>query len=456
MKHLHILISLILLINLNLLSATNLDINTIPISNTAISDLNEPAIFDLVITNNQDSDNFEIYSLVGVDIEPDSFTINSQQTKTIRISAMPQKALLSKKGFFTFEYIIKDSEEDIQKKTLTLNVADLESSFDITFANINPNSNTIQVSIKNRISKDFKNLNLEFSSAFFEQKETLTLESLEIKEIEIQLDKEKIKPLEAGSYLTNTKIKYQDKSATKEAMINFLEKEDLYSSESSSGLIKKRQEIIRHNVGNVKKSVSIRIEKNLITALFTNFNIEPTKSGFKGFGRYYIWEKELVSNEELKIISTTNWFYPVFIFLLIFGIIYLSKKSSTNHLTLNKNVSFVKTKGGQFALKVTLRIKAKNHITKIRLIDKLPPLVKLYERFGAIPPNEIDLTNHRLSWEIDSLNKGEERVFSYIIYSKIGVIGRFELPSARAVYERDGKLKDTNSNRAFYINEKRN
>jgi hypothetical protein len=451
-----LLLTLLTLLIIQPVQAIDLNINTIPISNTAIRDLKEPAVFDLVIENNEDSGEFEIYSLVGVDITPDTFSINSNAIRTIRILVMPQKALLSKNGFLTFEYLIKDSNDKIQKKTLTINIADLESSFDITFNNVNPNSETLQASIKNKVSKDFNNLELEFSSAFFEHKETLNLNAFEIKEINIPLDKEKIKPLNAGSYLTNTKIKFTDKTANKEAMLNFLEQENLDSKESFSGIIKRRHEITKHNVGNVKKSVTIKIEKNLISALFTNFNVNPTKSQFNRFSRQYIWEKELVSNEELKVISTTNWFYPIFLIILIIFLIFLAKKYSINHLILNKNVSFVKTTGGQFALKVTLRIKAKKHIEKIRLIDKLPHLVKLYERFGAIPPDEIDLNNHRLSWQIDSLNQGEERVFSYIIYSKIGVVGRFELPSARAVYERDGKLRQTDSNKAFYINDPKN
>ena len=51
------------------------------------------------------------------------------------------------------------------------------------------------------------------------------------------------------------------------------------------------------------------------------------------------------------------------------------------------------------------------------------------------------------------MNKGEERIFTYIIYSKIGVVGKFELPSARAIYEKEGKVKKTESNRSFFINE---
>jgi hypothetical protein len=86
-------------------------------------------------------------------------------------------------------------------------------------------------------------------------------------------------------------------------------------------------------------------------------------------------------------------------------------------------------------------------------VDKIPLIVNLYERYGAIAPDKVDTVNKRLEWNIDMLNAGEERIFSYIIYSRIGVVGRFELPSARALYERDGEVKDVLSNRAFFINE---
>ena len=45
------------------------------------------------------------------------------------------------------------------------------------------------------------------------------------------------------------------------------------------------------------------------------------------------------------------------------------------------------------------------------------------------------------------------RVFTYIIYSKIGVVGKFELPEAKVIYEKGGKVKETTSNKSFYVNE---
>ena len=141
------------------------------------------------------------------------------------------------------------------------------------------------------------------------------------------------------------------------------------------------------------------------------------------------------------------------IIILIIGLFIIIKKSIEKDVSLRKHVSFVKTRGGEFALKVSIRIKAKKFIERINIIDKLPPLVKLYERYGTFTPDKVDLNNRRLEWNIPTLNSGEERVFTYIIYSKIGIVGRFELPSAKVIYEKEGKVKETTSNRSFFINE---
>ena len=207
------------------------------------------------------------------------------------------------------------------------------------------------------------------------------------------------------------------------------------------------------NVGNVVKTVEITAEKNIFPYLFTTFNINPKETKRTGSKINYLWKKELIPNDELKVIIKTNWFYPIIIILFIIGLFLLIRRYVESDLILRKKVSFVKTRGGEFALKITLKAKAKKFIERISVIDKLPPLVELYERYGAIAPDKVDLKNKRMEWNIESLNKDEERIFTYIIYSKIGIVGRFELPCAKAIYEKEGKIKEVESNRSFFINE---
>jgi len=446
----------IILLNTVVISAINLEVSSKPISNSYIIDLDEPAVYELTIKNLGEKDNFEIYSLVGIDITHDPLiTIRANQTKTIRIELSPQSSLKTNRIPFTFEYKISDSKNDIQKETLSMNILDLKSVFLITPEPINPSSEKMLLSIKNNIIFNFSEISINTTSAFFEQQNTISLQPNELKAIEIEIDKERLKFLDAGTFLMNSKITANGITTNIESQIKFLEQEGIETIESKEGSIARRAETIKKNTGNVKKLVTITTERNILSYLFTTTNIPPTKTETTGFVKTYTWEKELNPNEELKVIVKTNWFYPlIIIIIIIFGTV-LIRKSIYSNLELIKRVTFVKTKGGEFALKITIIAKAKKSIENISIIDRLPRLVKLYNKFGIIPPDKIDLENRKLEWKIDSLNKDETRIFTYIIYSKIGVVGRFELPEAKAIYEHEGEIKEASSNRSFYVNEPR-
>ena len=46
----------------------------------------------------------------------------------------------------------------------------------------------------------------------------------------------------------------------------------------------------------------------------------------------------------------------------------------------------------------------------------------------------------------ENLNAGEERVLSYIMYSKLAIFGEFKLKPAKGIYEKDEKIYETKSN----------
>jgi len=444
----------VLLLSMGLVSAIDLDVSAKPIQNSAIMDLDEPAVFELTIRNLGESDEFEIYSLIGIDISPESaFAIGAGETRKIQIKAMPQGPISSKKGFLTFEYKIKNSQSELQAERLTINIIELGDALSVTSENINPESEKVVVEVKNKISYDFEDLKIKINSVFFDFEESFSLDGLETKEFEIELDNEKLKTLVAGPYLLNSLVEVKDVSTNIESMINFLQQEGIKSSEISEGFFIKRTEIIKTNVGNVVEAVEINAQKNIFSYLFTTFNIVPGEVERDGFRMNYVWRKEIVPNEELKVIIKTNWFYPIIIVLFIIVLFWLIRKSVETNLILRKKVSFVKTRGGEFALRISLIAKAKKFIERICVVDKLPPLVNLYERYGAIAPDKVDLKNRRMEWNIESLNKGEERIFSYIIYSKIGIVGRFELPIATATCDIDGMKEVIASNRAFFVAE---
>ena len=137
------------------------------------------------------------------------------------------------------------------------------------------------------------------------------------------------------------------------------------------------------------------------------------------------------------------------------AIVVLVRKYTGTSLVLRKRVSFVRAKGGEFALKVSIAAQAKKHIDRVNLVDRLPPLVSLHEKFLGEQPTRADEKNRRVEWNFESMQPGEIRIVSYIIYSKVGVFGKFELPTATAIFEKEGNIHEVESNKAFFISEQR-
>ena len=79
-------------------------------------------------------------------------------------------------------------------------------------------------------------------------------------------------------------------------------------------------------------------------------------------------------------------------------------------------------------------------------------MTKLYDKFDH-KANKVDGATGKLLWHINHLNKGEERIFSYIVYSKMQTVGRFELPQAMATFDHEGKKHEIFSNKAFFVSE---
>ena len=123
---------------------------------------------------------------------------------------------------------------------------------------------------------------------------------------------------------------------------------------------------------------------------------------------------------------------------------------------IKKSVSVIKTKGGDFALKIHLNLRARHDVENVSLVDRIPAIVKLYNKFGTVSPSRIDAHKRQIQWVVGDLDAGEERVFDYIVYSKVGVLGKFSLPKAKAIFEKDGGIHETTSNSVFFLSSQTN
>lgn len=435
--------------------AINIDIEKQSSDEVLVVGIDQPAVFDIKVTNFGEEDNFKFYNLLGFTMFPiGTVSFEKGETKDIQLKLSPIGEFKDR-GYYTFQYFVQGQDSSEVKEELTFNVVELDDVFEIGSEEINPESNSIEIYLHNKVNFDFDNVNLKLTSEFFNSQEDFSLGPNKRKDFTINLDKEDFSKVIAGFYTLNAEITVGSKSTFLEHPIKFVEKGIITTEEEKYGFIINNQIITKTNDGNILTRAEVKLDKNIISRLFTNFNTNPDMVERTGLTVHYVWNREIKPGESLEIIVKTNWLFPLIIIFFIIAIVILVKQYSKTNLVLRKKITFVKAKGGEFALKVSIFIHAKNYVEKVSIIDKLPPLTKVYEKFGVNQPTRIDEKNKRIEWAFQKLEEGETRVLSYFIYSKIGVLGKFALPETTAIYERNGKISESVSNRAFFVAEQK-
>jgi len=443
------------LLLMQIAAATTLEVQKESVEGVVVTELVKNAKFNLIIKNLGETDSFEFYTLVGnVDLLPKGFiTIEGGETKIIPLTVIVDERVRKNYGDYSFAFNIRGQASGITEEKLTIKLARFKESFKISAEDITLDSSEAVFTIENLENYSFENLKVEISSNLVAQTQEISLKPYESVQIKIPLDKEKVRGMTAGTYLATIKLSKDSAKEIYEANIRYLERTGTATKEEGAGFFVISKVIEKKNEGNVIAPVEIAVKKDIISRLFTTFSKTPDKIERKGLVIAYAWRQELKPGESLRVVINTNWLIPMALLLVIIIAALVIKITLTRDLKLKKEISFVKTKGGEFALKVTLKAKASRFVEKIVIIDRLPPLVKLYERFGPIPPQKIDEKTRRMEWQFESLQPGEERILTYLVYSKISVVGKYELPTAMAVYERDGKIHESQSNKVFFLAE---
>lgn len=441
------------LLAVSVMAVPDIEVEVVSQNPVVIAEFNSPARYELKIQNNGNRETFEIYTLVGVEIRPvERFELPQGET-ILEIEAYPgQQLRKNRKGAFTFEYEIKGVQSGIYRDRLTMKLVPLGDALEISAESFSPEDSEVTVHVTNLENVSLGDLDVEFDSEFFSSSESFSLGPLEEKEITLSID-EDLSGVSAGPYIVSATLMAGDSEVEKETYVDFLEKEGLLLTEDKSGLIVRKEILSKENVGNTRAVAEIQTQRGSIARLFTTHNLEPESVEREGWTVTYTWHQEVLPGETFTVETTTNYTIPFILVLVIvlvgLFVMFYSKKD----VVVKKNVSLVRTKGGEFALKVILHVKAKKNVENVELTDHLPAMTTLYDKFGK-RPDHIDEHARRLSWKLGNLRRGEGRVYSYVIYSKLNVVGQFELPLARAAYTVEGKRESSESNRAYFVAEK--
>ncbi|MCD4770946.1 hypothetical protein K8R30_00840 [archaeon] len=417
-----------------------------------IEDFDSQILLTLKITNATPGI-YNLYTLADISIQP-SETFEITENFTQKEFILKPKEDLDTIGNYAFTYTLNHRGVEKYEQRMLLKIKNFEDTIEISSDSIDPSSDKISFYIQNKEDTTLENITATFSSIIFDETKTFTLEPNQKLEIPINPYENILKKTSAGVYIITATFQTKDGEKKIEGNLYLGEKKGITVTEDKSGILIQREIITKVNTGNVIESIQIQTQRNIFSRLFTSFNIEPTLVERDGMTIEYTWTKEKLNPAEAYVIKAeTNYVLPFLIILFATLAILGYIRYSQTKLEIKKSVAPVKTKNGEFALKVTLSIKAKQDIENVTLIDKVPAIVKIYKKFGTIKPDKIDAESRRIHWHIGNLETGETRLFSYIVYSKVGIVGKFSLPKALAVFEKESNIHEVDSNSVFFMNE---
>ena len=428
-----------------------LNISKEVINPTMVFSIYEPASYNITFTNLGEGDVFSLYNLLGFRMQPlDSFSLGNGEYKSIIVKMYPKDDFTTP-GNYNIEYFIKGERTGVQNDQLFVKVVSLDETLLIDAEPFYPTDKYVNLIFENREPIFFERIDGEFHSEFFDAKQNFTLYPKETKVVRILIDQQKSNKLFAGKYISNNILTIRDQELLQNNMLDFVENVTVASTKSSEGFIFRKTMIVTMNDGNVLAPTTLHLRKNIITRLISGFTPEPSRIDRGAFYVDYIWEKQLAPGETFDVVVTTNLLFPFFLIILIIVVVILAKLFSYKSISLTKSVSFVRVKGGEFALRVTLNVKANQYVEHVHVADPLPALVKIHSKFDREMPKRFDHNHRRIEWEFDSLQKGEVRVMQYYVYSKFGVLGKFALPAASAFFSKEGVMHEVQSNKAFFV-----
>ena len=218
--------------------------------------------------------------------------------------------------------------------------------------------------------------------------------------------------------------------------------------QEQSFLFKTTERVLLTNDGNTDRLVTVMLPANHLQRPFTSSNHDMIYEE----GRY-VWEVVVPAGASAEVVFTKNyrWFIATVVVALLSVFLYFRLRSP---VLMIKEARGVSGDEGMSDLKVRLFVKNRSNklIQGVQVFDKIPSIASLQQghALGSIKPSKV--TNVKsgtmLQWDIDVLEPYEERIITYVVESKLKIIGRMSLPLAKTKFDtprgQERLIKSTN------------
>ncbi|MFH1211929.1 MAG: hypothetical protein V1659_03285 [Candidatus Woesearchaeota archaeon] len=312
---------------------------------------------------------------------------------------------------------------------------------------------SIDVLLRNKNNQELKNITLRVYSELFGEEHLIDLGSLEEKTITLVFDINDIETpgvynlyiwvLSEGITVTELKESFE--------VIGYSDIEG--SVEEQDSFFKTKDIITFVNNGNDKASKQYKRVANFIVRLFQKSDPKPEIVSEDG-RHYAVWSFELGSLESVSITVEENYRVLFYIGVAIVAIL-IAYYIFRSPVVLSKRAELLsRSDGGHSDIKVYIHARNRSgmKINMLKISDRISVIAQLVEdkHVGSVGPSKVIKHSARgtlLRWDVSHMEPYEERIITYKIRTKLGIVGGIVFKPAVVRFETaKGKERVAKSN----------
>jgi len=218
------------------------------------------------------------------------------------------------------------------------------------------------------------------------------------------------------------------------------------------GLFYSSVKIDIENKGNVPKS-NFSLEESLteISKYFFQPETEPDLEMKKENRIVYVWNIQGLNPGDSRSIKYRLQFVNIFALcvagLISIIIIFLLRCKPS----MNKKCRGILSEKKRLTISLHIKNKTKKTLKNLEVKDFVPSIAKVMRKFDSLEPDlKRKNIGTELTWKIEKLKPGEERILTYRIEPLIEIVGELKLPKAYFTHQtKKGKDKTTVSKGIF-------
>ncbi|MDI3544086.1 MAG: hypothetical protein PWQ28_367 [Candidatus Woesearchaeota archaeon] len=432
----------------------------------------ETAIFKVEVTsknNLEDTLNVQLgmnnlwfSNILPTRVEFNGLDFEGKETKSFEVQLKPVRFLES--GIYSIELRFESENYDFQDRIIFhvyYNVIPMNRSYetllkivDVDYPeNLDPrNPLRIEVKLSNYFPSIETDLVLRAKSSLFDISEKFDIGSREQKTIVLEKkldDKTSPQIISFDVFIekNNSVVVKQTNNPLKIEGYEDFQK----SINQTKGFLKTQEYNVYKNNGNDIYRTTIRIPVKWFNRPFISTNQEGYTIKDSD-GKFIAFTIELEPSEEYTLIVTYNYrgLFFICIFIGVAIILYFIFRSP---IIVRKKAHILTTmEGGIRDLKVMVSIRNRSHreIRDVEITEIVPKIaeINLDMPVGTLSPSKVirnDKKGTLVKWDIEKMDKLEERVISFVIKSKLSILGSLRLKPTYVAFTDWNKRKRVKS-----------